>query len=90
MSDIDKNSIVISKVIQTMEDFHSVLKLVEEKLQESSNFLFLMLENTEKDEEYFDEFSFSNIDVKMEDDKVNKSKEDGPCSRISMKYEGCK
>ena len=57
MSDIDKNSIVISKVIQTMEDFHSVLKLVEEKLQESSNFLFLMLENTEKDEEYFDEFS---------------------------------
>ena len=57
MSDIDKNSIVISKVIQTMEDFHSVLKLVEEKLQESCNFLFLMLENTEKDEEYFDEFS---------------------------------
>ena len=83
MSDIDQSSIVISKVIQNMEDFHSILKLVEEKLQESSNFLFLLLENVEKNENPDDdELTLSKLDVKLEEDIDYEDKEEASFSQM--------
>lgn len=71
MSVIDPSSVVISKVIQNMEDFHSVISLVEEKLKETSKLILLLLESDkfESTEELENKPLPLNIKIKDEDEE---------------------